>query len=263
MSCRLPTASRWGAVLAIACCSLLPAGGCMVPASRLASCRAQYQQLSERNKSLQTQLANLNAEHRQLSSDLNQSESELIALDNRDRRRAAFFDSHSGGRVPPSVSGQLAALAARYPSLHFDPRAGVAKLDADVLFATGDVELQPRARQLLKEFAAVMETDAARDMRLMVVGHTDDQRVGGTEARALYPNNWHLGAARALAVTDFLRAGGLREDRIGISTYGRYQPVAANDSLANRQRNRRVELFLLAPDVPVVGWTETFTSVYR
>ena len=263
MSCRLPLVSRLAAVLAVVGCLLLPSAGCMVSASRLASCRAQHQQLCEQNKTLQAELANVNAQNGQLDYDLTQAESELIAMNGHDRRRAAFFDSRAGGNLPRVVSDRLAELAARYPSLHYDARAGVAKLDADVLFSMGDSELQPRARELLREFAAILEIDDARELRLMVVGHTDDQQIDGAEARMLYPNNWHLGAGRALTVVDFLRAGGLREDRIGISTYGPYQPVAANDSDANRERNRRVELFLLAPDVSVVGWTETLTSVYR
>ncbi|MEE3219820.1 MAG: flagellar motor protein MotB, partial [Planctomycetota bacterium] len=72
-----------------------------------------------------------------------------------------------------------------------------------------------------------------------------------------------LGAARALAVSDFLRVRGVDEQRMGIASYSKYQPIVENSLPGNRQKNRRVEIFIIAPDVPVVGWTESFTNVYR
>ena len=39
--------------------------------------------------------------------------------------------------------------------------------------------------------------------------------------------------------------------------------IVENSLPGNRQKNRRVEIFIIAPDVPVVGWTESFTNVYR
>ena len=33
-----------------------------------------------------------------------------------------------------------------------------------------------------------------------------------------------------------------------------HEPVATNGTAKDRQKNRRVEIFVMAPDVPVVGW---------
>jgi chemotaxis protein MotB len=267
------TVSRRGLfLLPIAFCLLF--SGCLVPASRVAVYREQYQQLCEKNKALEAQLLNLDAHSRKLESELAMTEGELTTTDRRNRaarsrlqnfqnERDEIYRRFGQGVLPSDVGQQLAALARRYPGLHYDEPSGAAKLDTDILFATAEAELQPRVRQMLDEFLAILKSDEARELRVMVVGHTDDRRIEGDEARDIYPNNWHLGAARALSVSDYLRVRGLREDRLGIATYGMFQPIAANSSEPNRQRNRRVELFLIAPEVPVVGWTETFTRVYR
>ncbi|NIP84432.1 MAG: OmpA family protein [Planctomycetales bacterium] len=248
--------------------------GCLVPASRVAAYREQYQQLCAQNQALEAQLRNLDAHSRKLESQLVLTEDELQTADRRgqvDRRRLENFQHErdeiyrrfGSGPLPSGVGQQLAELARRYPGLHYDEPSGAAKLDADILFATAEADLRPEGRQMLDEFLAILKSDSARTLRVMVVGHTDDRRIEGQQARDIYPNNWHLGAARALSVSDYLRVRGLREDRLGVATYGKFQPIVANSSEPNRQRNRRVELFLIAPEVPVVGWTETFTRVYR
>ncbi|MDH3717461.1 MAG: OmpA family protein [Planctomycetota bacterium] len=259
-------------LLPLAACLLF--SGCLVPASRMATYREQYQQLCEKNKALEAQLMNLDAHSRKLESQLAMTEGELTTTGRRsraDRRRLqnfqnerdAIYSRFGEGPLPSGVGQQLAELARRYPGLHYDDASGAAKLDADILFATAEADIQLQARQMLDEFIAILKSDEARDLRVMIVGHTDDRRMEGDEARDIYPNNWHLGASRALSVSDYLRVRGLREDRLGVATYGKFQPIVANSSEPNRQRNRRVELFLIAPEVPVVGWTETFTRVYR
>lgn len=256
----------------IALCGV--SSGCLVPASRVAAYREHYRVIRERNKKLEAEVARLETQSRELQADVRDAEDELITLDRQGRtarRRLTNFESErdelyrrfGSGRVPAAVSDQLAELASLNPSLRYDASSGVAKLDTDILFDTAHAELRPEANELLTQFASILRGDEASELRLMIVGHTDDQPVTGAESNGQFPNNWHLGAERALAVSDFLGARGVREKRMGIASYGMYQPAAANNSPANRQKNRRVEIFLIAPEVPVVGWTESFTSVYR
>ena len=60
-----------------------------------------------------------------------------------------------------------------------------------------------------------------------------------------------------------VKAAGLAEERMGVSGFGPSQPVSPNDTADARQRNRRVEIFVVGPETPVVGWTETHGSVYQ
>ena len=269
-------ATKWttpGLIVLIPAASIL-LSGCLVPASHVATYRQQYQEVCEKNKALETKLLELDAHGRRLEGQLSMTEGELTTADRLGRtdrgrlenfmnERDNIYRRFGDGSLPQSVGRQLAELAQRHPGLHYDPATGAAKLDADVLFASAESELQPQARQLLSEFAAILKSEQAQDLRLMIVGHTDDRKIEGDSARNIYANNWHLGASRALAVSDYLRVRGVKESRLGVATYGKFQPIVANSSAPNRQKNRRVEMFLIAPEVPIVGWTETFTSVYR
>ena len=164
--------------------------------------------------------------------------------------------------LPPAVSKQLSDLADRYPSLHYDPATGVAKLDTDVLFDSGQIDLRPAAQAMLGELAHVLQSPEGDELKVMVVGHTDNQRIVGSPGGERFANNFHLSTSRALTVADQLRRQGLGEQRIGVAGFGPYQPVATNDTAAQRQKNRRVEIFVLAPDVPVVGWSDSLPGVY-
>jgi hypothetical protein len=39
-------------------------------------------------------------------------------------------------------------------------------------------------------------------------------------------------------------------------------PSLSNTTAADRRCNRRVELFIVPPETPIVGWTETSPSLY-
>jgi hypothetical protein len=60
-----------------------------------------------------------------------------------------------------------------------------------------------------------------------------------------HKDNWGLSANRALAVLRFLAHSGIAENRMYICAFSMHRPRAANDSDANRGKNRRVELMFL------------------
>ncbi|HEX3726309.1 MAG TPA: OmpA family protein, partial [Pirellulales bacterium] len=143
-----------------------------------------------------------------------------------------------------------------------DEKTGISKLDTDLLFDSGDAQLKPQADGILREFADIFQSADAQDLKIMVVGHADAQGIKGREVRERYPNNWHLSAGRALAVADQLRKAGIPENRMGVVGFGQYQPISSNDTADARKLNRRVEIFVLAPETPVIGWVDS-SHVYR
>ena len=264
-------------------CVLLAAltvfSGCaLVPATQLTASRLQNQALAEQCRAQLAEIENLKVHSRTSDDRLIRSEEELALLEeqvgldrrqmvNYQRERAELHDQFKGlangrGHVPPEVSSRLAEISRKYPGLQFDPVTGISKLDTDVLFDSGQADLKPGAEQMLGELVQVMKSPQAADLKIMVAGHTDDQRIAKKPAREKFPNNFHLSAARALAVADQMHGQGLAEQRIGVAGFGPHQPIAPNASPADRQKNRRVEIFVMNSHVPVVGWTETMPSVY-
>jgi len=63
-------------------------------------------------------------------------------------------------------------------------------------------------------------------------------------------------------VCEHLKALGVAEERLGVAGFGAHQPVAPNLNSKDRQKNRRVEVFVMAPEVPIIGWAETTPSLY-
>jgi flagellar motor protein MotB len=50
---------------------------------------------------------------------------------------------------------------------------------------------------------------------------------------------------------------------MAIAAFGSDQPVAPNSHASGRSANRRVEVFMIEAERPVVGWTDTITRLYR
>jgi chemotaxis protein MotB len=255
----------------------LLAGCQMPPSGQVTTLQTQNRVLTEQNNAQLTEIENLKAHDRQIENKLIDAEEQLALADQKlgtDRKKLANYqkertqlrDQFTGYsrevKIPAGVSAELEKLARRHPSLQFDPQTGVAKLDADVTFDSGVAELKPQAEQVLADLAATLDTPDAREMRMMVAGHTDNQKIAGKEARQKYGDNWQLSTARALAVASYLHKSGIADARLAVSGYAGQQPIAPNDSAANRRRNRRVEIFVIPPETPIVGWTETSTSLY-
>ena len=148
---------------------------------------------------------------------------------------------------------RLQDLAQKYPNFEFDPETGVSKFHSDILFDIGSDRVKPRGRALLREFAAIMNEADASKLNILVVGHTDDRRIAQSTTRRQHPTNWHLSTNRANSVVLSLTKHGINESRLGAAGYSRNQPVVKNDNDQNRQLNRRVEIYVLAPDAVVAG----------
>jgi chemotaxis protein MotB len=233
--------------------------GCkMVSQSKYASLQSQNRTLTEQTRSQLAEIENLKIHSRHVEDQLIKAEEDLAQAEGTPGRQKV-----ARGRLPDGLSGRLADLAERYPVLQYDPKTGASKLDTDLLFDSGNTELKPGADRILREFAEIFQSPEARDLKIMVVGHADALGIKGREVRQKYPNNWHLSAGRALAVADRLRKAGIPESRMGVTGFGQFQPVSPNDSAQARQKNRRVEIFVLGPETPVVGWVDTNGSVYR
>ncbi len=243
----------------LALAALASCGCTVVSQGKYAALQSQNRTLSEQSKAQLAEIENLKIHSRHVEDQLIQAEEDLARADSRgpDRQKV------SRSRLPDGLSQRLGELADRYPVLQYDAKTGACKLDTDLLFDSGDTSLKPGADRILREFAEIFQLPDARDLKIMVVGHADALGIKGREVRQRYPNNWHLSAGRALAVADRLRKAGIPEARMGVAGFGQHQPISPNDTAESRKKNRRVEIFVLGPETPVVGWVENKESVYR
>ena len=134
-----------------------------------------------------------------------------------------------------SASGQTDEVAVGSPLSEVGSRQAskpTITLPSDLLFAEAGSSLQPQAKALLSQL--VSDLESYRGATIQIAGHTDN--VGEAQA------NRDLSFNQAQAVQDYLTdVLGDRYRWVSVG-YGSARPLVANDSDANRQRNRRLEI---------------------
>lgn len=113
------------------------------------------------------------------------------------------------------------------------------KLDipSDISFAVGRADIQPNFRPILDTFATSLASTP--NSSVTIVGHTDST---GSDV----VNN-PLSLNRAASVRDYLANRSVSPNRIAIEGRGAREPLVANDTAANKAKNRRVEIFVAEP----------------
>lgn len=104
----------------------------------------------------------------------------------------------------------------------------------DVLFRSNKARLQSGGLRNVDKLADFLKQYSG--YKVLIEGYTDSK--GGAEF------NEELSDRRAYAVRTALVDGGVNSERIMTRGYGEEYPVADNDTAANRQLNRRVEIIL-------------------
>lgn len=159
-------------------------------------------------------------------------------------------------RAEPGAAAkpQAAATPRLAPLLQAEMQAGqlmvrddldrsVVTLLGDGLFGPASATVSPNRVPLFGQLAAAL---AKLPGTVLVTGHTDNIPIG----TARFPSNWHLSQERAIAVRDLLIGAGLPAARVRAEGRADGEPVAPNDSAANRSQNRRVEVTLFSGTAP-------------
>jgi chemotaxis protein MotB len=117
-----------------------------------------------------------------------------------------------------------------------------------ILFEFGKADLTPEGKKILEKVGEALKNIKGKKIR--VTGHTDNVPIR-RDYEFKFPSNWELSAARAASVVRYFQDNtGL--DPVDMEAIGRsfYQPVASNDTDADRAQNRRVEIFI-APQMEI------------
>ncbi len=104
----------------------------------------------------------------------------------------------------------------------------------DVLFRTDKAQLESGGMHNVQKLADFLKQYPKN--KVLIEGYTDS--TGSAD------HNQTLSEQRANAVRSALTDMGISNDRISTRGYGEEYPVASNDTTANRQLNRRVEIIL-------------------
>lgn len=113
------------------------------------------------------------------------------------------------------------------------------KLDipSDISFDVGRADIKSNFRTVLDTFAAGLVNNPRSNVT--IIGHTDSS---GSDA----VNN-PLSLDRAASVRNYITTKGVASSRIAIDGRGSREPLVANDTAANKAKNRRVEIYVAEP----------------
>ncbi len=166
------------------------------------------------------------------------SEEDLDLADEPDRDLDQLREIREALNVSLTEAGHEQAADYR-----IDERGLVVSISADdVLFDLGSTVINDEGVEVVTAIAEVLE-GYPNDM--VVEGHTDDHPI----RRPDY-TNWNLSTDRAVAVLSMLYEDfDFAEHRLGAAGYGEWRPRVPNDSEANRAKNRRVDVLVVAREV--------------
>lgn len=199
--------------------------------------------------------AELSAKHYQTQTI--RSEAEIARLEDENRRLRAQLDAAqvniSEAGYTDDIDAKLRKLRETMAELGANP-GDVTKFSVDggyvyrvkdsILFDLGSSEIRADGKRILEEVAADIKSRPFG--KVYVRGHTDNLPVKRPETLAKFPHgNMQLSAARAVEVGALLSGkGGVASDRVVVMGFGPSDPVAPNDNAENRQKNRRVDIFV-------------------
>ncbi|WP_040379121.1 flagellar motor protein MotB [Dethiobacter alkaliphilus] len=122
--------------------------------------------------------------------------------------------------------------------VRIEDRGVVLEIQDRLLFDTGRAEIRPEARELLVKVAGIL---ANVPNQIIVEGHTDNVPI----QTAQYPSNWELSVDRAVRVVRYLsERQDIDPERFLATGYGEFQPVASNETVQGRAKNRRVNIVI-------------------
>jgi chemotaxis protein MotB len=179
------------------------------------------------------------------------------------KKRAAQLDAMK--KRLDDLRARLAKLTDAHLKVVVRKNRMVIQLPGDILFRSGEINLEEGGKKVLKQVADIINNDdELKKRQFQVAGHTDNVEYGP----GIFKDNWGLSLMRARTVLLFLTnkneppkgekpkagafyGGGLEPSNWAAAGYGVTDPIAgtvAKQSTDEQKSNRRVEL-VLQPNV--------------
>ncbi|WP_054025874.1 flagellar motor protein MotB [Bacillus sp. FJAT-28004] len=110
----------------------------------------------------------------------------------------------------------------------------------NALFAPAQAAVKPESKELAVAISKMLQQYP--DYEVIVSGHTDTTPI----SNYLFKSNWDLSSMRAIRFLDVLLENKqLKPERFSAIGYGEYRPVADNETVAGKSKNRRVEVSII------------------
>ncbi len=133
-------------------------------------------------------------------------------------------------------------IARRQIAIFALPLAIRIRLNAAILFDTGDARLTPAALAILDPIGDVL-AHVPPGYMITIQGYTDDRPIH----TAAFASNWELSTARAVSVVKMFRSRNVPGEALSAQGFSKYQPIASEATPEGRAKNRRVEILITAP----------------
>ncbi|WP_202708606.1 OmpA family protein [Sporosalibacterium faouarense] len=127
--------------------------------------------------------------------------------------------------------------------VELDQSGLILRFQDNVLFSSGKANIKTESKLVLLDISDILVKEAFKKYNIRVEGHTDSVP---TLTTSKYPTNWDLSVARASNVVKFLiEEAGLTPSRLSAAGFSEYKPIAPNDTIDGKQKNRRVDIVIL------------------
>ena len=118
-----------------------------------------------------------------------------------------------------------------------NPQRVLIRINGRNMFPPGSAELEPRFVKLLGRVGEALRTEPGR---VNILGHSDNQPIRTVR----FPSNFQLSAARAETARGVLAGTTGQPERFSSVGRADTEPLVPNDTAANRDVNRRIEIVL-------------------
>lgn len=115
------------------------------------------------------------------------------------------------------------------------------KLPAIIPFDSGSADIKNADVELLIKRVVMIIEALPSDVKISLRGYTSDEPL---PIGSRFEDHLDLSIKRAKNVMFELRKRGVSKERLSIAGFGTTNPIAANDTILNRLKNDRVELFI-------------------
>jgi len=113
-------------------------------------------------------------------------------------------------------------------------------MENKLLFSSGSWAVGAEGARAVKQLGTVLGDNP--DIAVLIEGHTDNVPYKGN---SILTNNWDLSTKRATAIVNILQQNNdINAENLTAAGRGEYAPVASNETVEGKAKNRRIEVIL-------------------